>query len=276
MKLRSVALFGIAGIVVAAASHLTAPQSKRPEFEVASMKPNASGDHRVVTQYARGRLIVTGATLKDLMRAAYQLSDSQIIGGPSWMSSNRWDVQAKAEETASQKQINEMLQRLLVERFQLKSHKETITGPVYDLVIVKSGPRFSETKPDSRNSGHDSQGSQARTSHGAGGHTVGKSMTMAQLAEMLAGFVGRPVIDKTGLRGQYDIALSWTPDPGQTAALADHTSPRRAETEATPSDPNAPSLFTAIQEQLGLKMQSAKGRVEVLAVDGAQKPNEQK
>ncbi len=277
MKIQCVAFFGFAGIVMAAASYLTAPQSKRPEFGVASIKPNAAGDHRMRMQLMRGGgLNVTGATLKDLVLTGYQLPAFQIVGGPSWMSSDRWDIQAKAEENTSQKQIYEMLQNLLTDRFQLKFHRETRTGPVYELVIARNGPKLSAAKSGSDDAAHDSQGSQARQSHGSGSHASSKSMTMAQLAQMLEEIVGRTVIDKTGLRGEYAIALSWTPDPGQRSAPADHRSPGQAGREEAPSNPNLPSIFTAIQEQLGLKMQSGRGPVEVLAIDSARKPVEQR
>lgn len=221
-----------------------------------------------------GRLNVTGATLKDLIRNAYRLEDFQILGGADWISSDRWDVQAKAGVDVSPSQVNEMLQKLLIDRFQLKFHTESRRLPVYELVIGRNGPKLQETKPDSSGDGPTSHTPAGRQSHGAGGHAHGRSMTMAQLAQMLGNNLARTVIDKTGLTGNYDITLSFRPEPGQGPAFSDHGGGGRGA--SAPSDPSLPSLFTAIQEQLGLKLESARGPVGVMVIDGAQKPAEQR
>ncbi|MBI4474407.1 MAG: TIGR03435 family protein [Acidobacteria bacterium] len=261
----------IAGIVLLAELYMGAPQLKRLEFEVASIKPNAAGDHRIMMQITPGgRLNVTGAALRELIRSAYRLQDFQISGGPGWVSTDRWDIQAKAEENASQDQVNEMLQNLLAERFQFKFHKEQRQIPVYELIIARNGPKLQETKPGAASATSSSHTLGIPQSHGTGSHAGGRGMTMAQLAERLGELLGRTVIDKTGLTGSYDITLSWRPEPGQGAAFSDHVRPGAGPT--SPPDPNLPSIFTAIQEQLGLRLESARGPGEVMVIDSAQRP----
>jgi len=270
MKLQKTSFLGIAGIVLISALHLGVPQSKPLQFEVASVKPNASGDHRIMMQItAGGRLNVTGASLRDLIRTAYGIEDFQIIGGSAWISSERWDIQAKAEENVLQSQVTEMLQSLLAERFQLKFHKESRRLPVYELVIARNGPKLQESKPNANGDGHNAG---PRQSHGAGGHAGGRAMTMAQLAQMLSVTVDRTVLDKTGLAGTYDITLSWRPEPGQGRSFGNHMPPGGA---LPASDPGLPSIFTAVQDQLGLKLEAARGPVDVIVIDSAQKPTQQ-
>jgi len=280
MKVYRTLQLGAIGVALATASlYIAAPQTKPPAFEVASIKPNATGDNRIMMQMAPGgRLNVTGATLRMLIRNAYRVQDFQIIGGPQWISADRFDIQAKAEDNASQTQVNEMLQTLLAERFQLKFHKETRELPVYELAVAKNGPKLEETKVDGPP--RTFQGPDGRTqTMGRGmvmigrGQINGGGMSMAQLAQMLGNNLGRTVVDKTGLTGNYDIQLSWTPDPGQGPLMPGL--PPGGGDRGAPADPSLPSIFTAIQEQLGLKIDSGKGPVEVMVIDGAQKPAEQ-
>src|SRR5262245_52761186 len=151
MKVNTALLAGTIAIGLASASIYRAePQSQAPlAFEVATIKPNASGDNRVMMQVAPGgRVNMTGVTMKLLMRNAFRIQDFQIIGGLGWMESDRWDIQTKAEENASQAQENEMLQTLLADRFQLRFHKETRELPVYELAVTKSGVKIEDTRPD--------------------------------------------------------------------------------------------------------------------------------
>src|SRR5262245_11600369 len=272
MNVRRLALC-VVGIVVTGTTIVA--QASRLEFAVASVKPNIAGDHRSRIQIEPGgRLNVTAATLKELICAAYRVDDFRVVGGPPWMSSDRWDVQAKADENASQSQINEMFQNLLAGRFDLKFHKDRRKVPVYELVIARNGPKLQQSKSEAAGSSHNSGN---RENHGSGGHAGGTSMTTAQLAQMLGQIVGRTVIDKTGLREKYDVRLSWRPDPGQGVSASDHVPSERLELGASsPTDPNLPSIFTALQEQLGLKLQSTKGLAEVMVIDSAQKPGVQR
>jgi uncharacterized protein (TIGR03435 family) len=246
-----------------------------PQFEVASVKLNVTGGHQMTARLSpAGQFSVTTATLKDLIGVAWGLPYLQVAGAPGWTSSDRWDVQAKAAEGSSQSQVNEMLQGLLAERFHLKSHIDEREGPVYDLQIAKNGPKLSEVKSAAEGSAHTSRGPQASQGHGMGGHG-NRVMTTAELAQILAQIVGRPVIDKTGLAGKYQVALSWAPEPGQIAATTDHMPPGGTERGSVSSDSASPSIFTAVQEQLGLRLESARGQVPTLIIDSVQKATQQ-
>src|SRR5262245_45441667 len=217
MNVRRLALC-VVGIVVTGTTIVA--QASRLEFAVASVKPNIAGDHRSRIQIEPGgRLNVTAATLKELICAAYRVDNFQVVGGPAWISSDRWDLQATADENASPSQLNEMFQNLLFGRFDLKFHKDRKKVPVYELVIARNGPKLQQSKSETAASSHNSGN---RENHGSGGHAGGTRMTMSQLAQMLGQVVGRTVIDKTGLSGSYDIRLSWRPDPGQGASVSDH------------------------------------------------------
>jgi uncharacterized protein (TIGR03435 family) len=272
MRVNTALLAGTMAIGLATASLYKAePQSRAPlAFEVASIKPNATGDNRVQMQVAPGgRMNMTGVTMKLLIRNAFRIQDFQIVGGPGWMEADRWDIQTKAEENASPVQVNEMLQTLLADRFQLKFHKETRELPVYELVVAKGGQKLQETRPDGPPVAGPRGESLGRGTMVVGrGQLAGSGMTMAQLSTMLANTLGRTVIDKTGLTGNYDVKLSWTPEPGQGGLLGGAPPP------PAPVDPDAtaPSIFTAIQEQLGLKIDSGKGPVDVYVIDRVEKP----
>jgi len=270
MRVNTALLAGTIAFGLASASlYKATPQSKAPlAFEVASIKPNATGDNRVMMQVAPGgRTNMTGVTMRILMRNAFRIQDFQIIGGPAWMEADRWDIQTKAEENATPAQVNEMLQTLLADRFQLKYRKETRELPVYELVIAKNGSKLQETRPDGPPVSGPRGESLGRGAMVVGrGQLAGSGMTMAQLSTMLANTLGRTVIDKTGLVGTYDVKLSWTPELGQAAGLG-AAPPAPVDPDVTTS-----SIFTAIQEQLGLKIDSAKGPVEVYVIDRVEKP----
>jgi len=241
----------------------TQPAGKAQSFEVASIKPNVSGDGRFgVAIQPGGRLTVTGANVKMLMRQAYRIQDFQIIGAPSWFDSDRFDIVAKAEGKADADQVREMLQSLLAERFELKFHRDTRELPVYALVVGKSGPKMELS--DSQGRANNSMMKFGRSQIEAQG------MSMPQLAQTLSLSLGRTVIDKTGINGNYNFKLEWMPEAGQT------TGPAGADklSNDPPLDPSLPSIFTAVQEQLGLRLESQKGPVEVFVIDSASKPKE--
>ena len=231
-----------------------------PKYEVASIKPNTDNDFRFAFRIEpSGRLAATGITLKRLMMTAYNVQDFRIVGGPDWMVSSRWDVQAKPDRVVSADQIRPMLRALLENRFQLRSHSEKRQLPVYELSVDRKGSKVqrvkdSETKADVR--------------VGAGLIQLTKA-TAATLASQLSYALGRPVIDKTGLSGEFDFALEWTPESGEdggptTAGLP----PAASDQPASTSD--GPSIFTAIPEQLGLRLKPGRGLVEVIVIDAAQ------
>jgi uncharacterized protein (TIGR03435 family) len=233
-----------------------------PKYEVASIKPNTDLDFRFAFRIeSSGRLAATGITLKRLMMTAYNVQDFRIVGGPDWMVSRRWDVQAKPDRVVSPEQIRPMLRALLENRFQLRSHSEKRQLPVYELSVDRKGSKVqrvkdSETKADVR--------------VGAGLIQLTKA-TAATFASQLSYALGRPVIDKTMLSGEFDFALEWTPEPGEdggptTAGLPPGTSDQPASTS------DGPSIFTAIPEQLGLRLKSGRGPVEVIVIDDVRMP----
>jgi len=212
-------------------------------FEVASVRTDVSGSghHGIDTD---GNLLrMTNLPLKSAIAWAYNLTEAQILG-PDWLGSNMYDITAKAESGAPKP---EMLQALLKERFKMITHQETRDLPIYELVVAKNGPKLTKS----------ADGSGGKTSSGPGRLSV-QSEPMGWLALLLAGRradLGRPVVDKTGLAGCFDFELKWTPDRDALKASADAP----------------PSIFVALQEQLGLKLEARKGPVEVLVVDRVEK-----
>ena len=260
-KARPFAPFLGTGILLIAV-HLTltgqtqVPAGGAPTFEVASIKPNNSGSGSSSTNSANGLLRITNQTLQSMIQRAYNVRDFQILGGPSWIRSDRYDVVAKSEDHANSKQTMEMLKTLLANQFQLQLHREIRQGATYSLVADKNGLslKVAADSPDSGiSSGRDSQ---------TGRYTMkGTRSTMDEIAASLAGRVGRPVINKTAITGKFDFELSWIPDLTVAGASGD-----------VPPDSLGPSIFTAVQEQLGLKLESDKGEIEVLIIDKAEKP----
>lgn len=219
-------------------------------FDVASIRPNHSGStDSNVDSTAGGRLTVTNETLRELIKLAFSVKDYQIVGAPGWIDSERYDIAAKAASAVklSLEDEKSLLRTLLSDRFSMKSHLETKDGVVYELQIGKGGSRL--TRHD------DGTGTKARASCG---HLVGGRVTTAVLATMLSRQLEHDVTDETGLPGKYDFQLDWTPDAGPCpGATADQ-----------------PSIFTAVQQQLGLRLESAKGPVEILVIDHIQAPSE--
>jgi len=265
----------IAGLILAAG--FGASQS-RPSFEVASIKPSSGDMHRtMVGIQPGGRFNASGVTTKLLIQQAYGIKDFQITGGPGWIGSDRYDISAKPEGPANQDQLKLMLQSLLEDRFQLKMHPETKEMPVYALVVAKDGPKLKEVNepaPDSVETGGRGNpggrgGRQGLMRMGRGqlsGQAVGLDMLVTQLSNIL----GRAVIDKTGLKGKYDLTLEWAPDESQGMMFRGGP----PDAGATSPDTAGPSIFTALQEQLGLRLESQKGAVQIFVVDRVEKPSE--
>jgi uncharacterized protein (TIGR03435 family) len=286
--LLSAGLFAAAGI--ASVLHLGAQSApdgaptKTLTFEVASVKPNNSGDGRVaIMAQPGGRITMTNVTLRLMIRNAYRVQDSQIVGGPDWLNTARFDVTAKADGNPSADQMQQMSRALLAERFKLITHNDTRELSIYALAPArpdaKPGPQLKKSEADCGAV----RGSAPPAPLAPGqvppcGLVIGfgsiraSGTTIAALSSTLAGSAGRVVVDRTGLTDRFDIDLTWTPDQipqGQTGAGAQPPMVNGATV-----DPNGPSLFTALQEQLGLKLESTKGPVEVLVIDRAEKPSE--
>jgi uncharacterized protein (TIGR03435 family) len=247
------------------ASQTASAEAKVPAFDVVSIKPNKSGSGNNSTNFSNNSFSATNISVKMLLEDAYGVKQDLIYGLPGWANSDRFDIQAKIVEpdldllkNLSLKRARAMLQALLVDRFQVKVHTETKTLPVYELVVVKDGPKFKESAPEG------SPEDKSPNGVGRGSMTVqntdltGHAIPLASLANMLTDQLHRTVLDKTGLTGQYDLLLKWTADDA---------------TDASP-DSSTPSIFTALQEQLGLKLQSSKGPVDTLVVDHVEMPSE--
>ena len=253
-----------------------------PAFEVASVRPNKSGDGRVMLGVQPGgRFTATNVPLKMLLRQAYNVQDFQVVGGPEWLGSDRFDVVAKAtEEGINFETMRPLLRSLLADRFKLKAHNETRQLPIYALVKARNdgtlGPSMKPSSADcaavagGRRGGgpppaSPPPGQPADCSFiiGIGKMSVG-GMPVEQLARALSPMVGRVVLDKTGLTGNYTYELTYSPEQLGGQPLLNGGVPA--------GDPSSPSIFTALQEQLGLKLDSDKGPVEVLVVDSAEQP----
>jgi len=255
-----------------------------PAFEVATIKPSDPNARGVfVRSNPGGRFDVNNMTLKELIVFAWRIQPYQVTGGPPWLDSAHFDLSAKGERSFQPGELVVALQSLLADRFQLVIHKETKDLPIYALVVArkdgKLGPELIESK-EGTCAPYDPKNPPPPPEPGkppalrCGGMRMspreiyGASVPVAQLVPTLARFLGRTVVDKTGLTGKYDITLHWTPDDMQLAQLPPDA-PRPAV-----SDANGPSIFTAIQEQLGLKLESQKGPVEMIVIDRAEKPSE--
>lgn len=224
-----------------------APAQTAIKFEVASIHPNVGGSEGSVLNLPEsGRLSVVNATLKTLIQFAYGVQNDQVIGGPKWLDTDRYDIEAKTSAPVPQNREQPLMQNLLADRFRLKVHRERRELTVYVLELAKNGPLFKKNTSGS---------SSIHTNHGPGQSQISVTgISMNQFAGMLGKQMGRGVLDKTGLRGNYDFSLAWDPDqtPGSTV----------------------PSVFAALQEQMGLRLESQKAMVDVLAIDSAEKASE--
>jgi uncharacterized protein (TIGR03435 family) len=237
-------------VLAIGAALFAAPRGWAQSFEVASIEPSAPGQAGLRIQIAPGgRFMTDNVTAKQLTGYAYNIRDFQIGGGPSWMGSEHYDIIAKADgdENQGPGAFRLMMRGLLKDRFQFKSHMETKELPVYHLVVGKNGPKLTA-----------STSANGPMVLGRRGQVTFTKASMAVLCTSLSQELGRKVTDRTGVQGDYDFKLEFTPEKG----------------DAPPPDTAGPSLFTGIQEQLGLKLEGGKGPVEVLVIDRIEKASE--
>jgi uncharacterized protein (TIGR03435 family) len=220
-----------------------------PSFEAASIKPNNSGAAGTDFDSDTGRISMKNATVRRWIQNAYGVPEAQVLGGPKWVDNSRYDIEAKSAGPAGAAQLNLMLQNLLMDRCQLSLHRETRQLSGYALTVAKGGIK---AKPSAPGAGSSTQGGRGRI-EAAG-------CSMAKLAVRLSAVMKVPVTDLTGTTGGYDFRLDWTPE----------------ELLAVPQTdvPTGPSIFTALQEQLGLKLESRKVPTEVLVIDRVELPSE--
>jgi uncharacterized protein (TIGR03435 family) len=272
-----------AGSAAIALSQTESPTA-HPRFEVASIKPNSNGGNVAYIQPLPGsRLVMTNFAVLQLILSAYGVQSYQVSGDPPWISADHYDIQAKSEGNASVQQMEgPMLQALLEDRFKLMLHRETRQLPVYELTVAKSGVKLERSKegscipysvdspppppiapgaPRTNYCGYPRSGVEGlnRTLDGAG---VSMTVLANRLSLSYVAQLGRTVIDRAGLAGTFDVHLKWAVDASNGAAGP-----------GISDDSTGPSIFTALEEQLGLKLESAKGPVEVLVIDHVEKPS---
>ena len=223
-------------------------------WDVVSIKPHKELDSSGSMYMRPDGIEINNLTIHSLFWGAFEIrSQDQIAGWPSWADSDHFDVRAKLSAEDAEvwhklrgeersRQWHQLMRQILEGRFAMKAHIEKRTLPVYDLVVAKNGPKLKESAPD-----------EAGLNNYAPGKISAKSTLITSLVVSLSGNVGRMIIDKTGLTGKYDVELTWAPN----------------------NEPDAgPSIFTAIQEQLGLKLESSKAPVDVVVIDHLERPSE--
>jgi uncharacterized protein (TIGR03435 family) len=248
----------VAGPALHAQAKPSAITADNATFDVASIRENiksVDGRTHIYRHAESGQFLAVNASMRVLIQFAFDMPDAQILNGPSWLGSKFFDVDAKADSAVdvwmgtldfehAKAAKEKMLQALFADRFHLVSHRETRELPVYALVVAKGGA----TLQPSQSAGTKYDNGRAQiTDQGA---------SIAILADQLSKAVGRPVIDKTGTAGRFDLTLKWTPDSG-----------------APSSDPDGLSIFTAVQEQLGLKLEPAMAPIPVLVIDHVEMPS---
>ena len=269
------------------------PARERLSFEVASIKPVTETDVRRFMTSDQSRFLATGLSVKDLIAYAYRLRDYQVIGASGWMLSDEWEIQGKIKEGANPRTtgplteamltepgpIALMVQSLLEDRLGLKVHREKKEFPVYELVVAKGGLKMKLNQQPDRGpvSFDEMRAAMAKgivprgTTSQSRGRFEGAGIPMFSIRNSLMGYFDRTIIDKTGLEGDYDFKLQWTPDssfdPGSFFG-------RTSAPGQLPEPGGFPSIFTALQEQLGLQLVSAKAPLDVVVIDSARKPSE--
>jgi uncharacterized protein (TIGR03435 family) len=275
------------GAVSALRAQTPAPDTKPPAFEVASIKQNKSGENNgMMTGLLTSQFTATNVLLRNFIIFAYQIQGFQLEGGPSWITSDRFDIVAKAEGNPPPQvpggppgPLRLMMRALLADRFKLLLHPQTKELPIYALVMAKVDKTLG---PQMHRSDTDCAAIRAKINRGGapppspgewplcgirtrpGGMGAG-GLPLSELAASLSQVLERVVVDHTGLMGNFDLTLTWTPDqvPQRDSA---------GGPALPPIDPNGPSIFTAVQEQLGLKLESTKGPVDVLVIDSVDHP----
>ena len=266
------------------------------EYEVSTIKPyksdGGSGPMRIGILNAPDGLTATNVTVQMLIQFAYGVQNYQISGGPAWVNSEHYEIDAKMDgavaealQKLSQDDRNvarqKMLQALLADRFKLTIHRDTKELPVYSLVIGKGGSKLKEAKPGDTypNSpqlpgGRGGRGTVMFGGRGGAQTLTAQAVPVSTLVRMLSGNLGRPVLDKTGLTGVYDYTLQFAPDQTQGPSFGGPDGGLRGGDAGAPPESTAPSIFTAVQEQLGLKLESGKGPVELIVIERIEKASD--
>jgi bla regulator protein blaR1 len=247
-----------------------------PKFEVSTVKASdPSSDGMIRMMFTQDGISYTGIPMPILLREAFNVEDDCILGEPSSIKSNRYDIEAKVEgadvprlEKLSIDERKQMLLALLIDRFNLKFHHETRRLPVYLLLVAKGGSKLKTqiAAPP----GPDGKSDPKQRLMVGRGKMEAEGVPIEALGHMLSQQVGRTVLDKTGLTGHYDFKFQWTPDDAPTPTAKEGDA---AETNPNSPEEAAPSLFTALQEQLGLKLESQQAPVDVIVIDHIEPPS---
>jgi uncharacterized protein (TIGR03435 family) len=239
------------------------PADASPVFEVATIKPSKPEAQGKGFRVQGRRFSTMNTSLSDLITFAYGLHARQIAGGSAWMETEKYDLAAQpdGEGQPNDRQWKTMVQKLLADRFKLTFHRDKKELSVYAIAVGKTGPKLTKSEGDPN-------GLPGLFFRGLG-VLPGRNATMADFAGVMqTAVLDRPVVDQTGLAGRYDFLLTWTPDETQFGGLGARVPPPADDAAARPD------LFTAIQEQMGLKLESTKAPADVLVVDRVEKPSE--
>jgi bla regulator protein BlaR1 len=254
-----------ANIVLTTGIAFGQPPAAPPTFEVAAIKPSNPNTRDLGLHRTGGMFVATGFTLQRLIAFAYDVEVFQVSGGPAWSNSERYDITAKkaSDPVRRAKPDDDKLrvQVLLVDRFKLVIHRESKELPVYALVFGKNGSKLQIAKPHVGSSGVSGRGGSSGT------QWTFTDAPVSLLVHNLSQRLERPVVDRTGLSAHYDFKLEWTSDQSQPVLAS-------RESAIGVPDSSGPSLFTALQEQLGLKLEAQKGPVEIIVIDRADRPSE--
>lgn len=230
-----------------------------PAFEVATIKQSDPDDTFHRFEIHGRRVVIENQTVKNMIQMSYGVHARQIMNAPSWMESERFDVQGvpDVEGQPNLVQFQEIVRKLLEDRFELKFHTEKRDMPRYVLAVAKGGPKMEPTKlpPDALPNERGTGDKTSRT-------LQMENVSMGELAHNLQGALDRPVVDETGLKGKYDFTLKWLRQDA----------PAGADADSKDADSNLAPLFTAIQEELGLKIEPSKGEVDVLVIERVDRP----
>jgi len=236
-------------------------QTTTPAFEVATVKPSPALMKYSGFQFpGGGRFEASQETVKAMVAFAYEVRDFYVSGGPGWAGTDRFEIVAKADASATPVQMRAMLRTLLAERFKLAVRRESKEVSLYQLVVAKDGVKSSGLQESSVKIGG--------IRFLGRGQIEGTGIAMSGLANYLQTLLGQVVVDKTGLTANFDFKLAWTPDESQAGK------PGAQAGLANAADPGGPSIFTALQEQLGLKLDATKGPVETIVIEHVEKPSD--
>ena len=256
----------LAFLVLCSLTTLLAAQQPAPRFEVASVKPNNSDAAPFMNVPSAGTVMITSVPLLNIVTNAHGVPPFRIVGAPGWIARERFDISARIPDNSSAAQIRLMLQSLLADRFKLMARRETREQPLYAVVVARAdgrlGPRLKASSAECASTGSSSAPlpfspeSPCGVLFGvgpAGGRIVSKGQPLARVMSALSMAVSRGVVDRTGLQGPFDVDLQWSSD-------------------AAPAISDSPSIFTALQEQLGLRFEPTTGPIDVLVIESVERP----